>query len=73
MDCSRCRRQIEDGELEGCWYCEGPLCSDCWDRFGVCGCPGSDQAQADLLKATTYEERREIILLPGLIGRTTRN
>jgi hypothetical protein len=69
--CGRCAKEVpDDAQLEYCWYCEGPLCVDCWERTGVCGCPGSDQAQRDLLSANTEEERRAIMTRPGLIGKT---
>jgi hypothetical protein len=71
--CGRCAREIRgDGELEGCWFCEGALCIECWDRYGVCGCPGSDQAQTDLLKTSTHAERAEIMNRPGPVGRVRR-
>jgi hypothetical protein len=60
-DCGRCFQPIGEGELERCWYCEGPLCVYCCDRFSVCGCPGSDQAQEDLIHAATPAERRAIM------------
>jgi hypothetical protein len=61
MECRRCFQPVEEGELERCWYCEGALCVYCRDRFGVCGCPGSDQAQEDLIHATNASERRAIL------------
>jgi len=42
--CGRC------GELlahipppDACWYCDDPLCSDCWERFAHCGHPEADE------------------------------
>jgi hypothetical protein len=39
-----CRRCGEDAGLdpEICWYCQGPLCSDCWERYGHCGHPEAE-------------------------------
>ncbi len=37
MNCERCRKEITDDEREFCWYCQGDLCSKCWDEFGDCG------------------------------------
>ena len=41
----RCGYCGEDcpGEPESCWYCTGPLCFRCWDRFGHCGHPEADK------------------------------
>ena len=68
--CGRCAKELPDAErTEYCWYCEGPMCVECCEQAGVCGCPGSDQAQADLLAATSEEERRAIMARPGMIGK----
>jgi hypothetical protein len=69
--CGRCARAIHDPDgPELCWWCEGPMCSDCWESFGVCGCPGSDEAQADLKRAATPAEQAAIIAKAGPIGAT---
>jgi hypothetical protein len=35
--CNRCRKQIQDGHEENCWFCFRPLCVDCWETVGHCG------------------------------------
>jgi hypothetical protein len=59
---------MADGERDACWYCGGFLCVYCRDRFGVCGCPGSDRAHDDLIHATTAAERRSIMTRRVLAG-----
>lgn len=34
--CRRCNATT-DGVPDMCWWCSGPLCNDCWDRYGHCG------------------------------------
>jgi hypothetical protein len=68
--CGRCANAVAPKDLEFCWFCQGPLCYDCWEDIGVCGCPGSDQAQEDIRSAKTHSERAEIMMRPGLIGAT---
>jgi hypothetical protein len=46
------------------------MCLDCWEVHGVCGCPGSDQAQEDIRNAKTRAERAAIMMRPGPIGAT---
>jgi hypothetical protein len=36
------------------------MCPDCWDGRGVCGCPDSYEAQADMLAAKTPPEKAAI-------------
>lgn len=35
--CGRCGKEGTLDEMEACWYCLGPLCSECWDKYGHCG------------------------------------
>ena len=49
--CALCSHKLTANTLQHCWYCLGSLCITCSDRFGVCGCPGSYQAQWELVKA----------------------
>jgi hypothetical protein len=55
--CVRCRRQLAGKHRQHCWYCGKPLCTVCSDCFGVCGCPGSEQAQQEVVKALTRYKR----------------
>lgn len=34
--CGRCRKPAGPAP-EGCWWCGGNLCGDCWDKYGHCG------------------------------------
>lgn len=46
--CSRCGVELwnADGfdESQSCWYCEGPLCVECWEEFSECGHAEADAA-----------------------------
>jgi hypothetical protein len=68
--CGRCAKAVYPKDLELCWFCEGPMRIDCWEEFGVCGCPGSDRAQEDIRNAKTHAGRGEIMNRPGPIGAT---
>lgn len=57
--CRRCTAIVPSPDR--CWFCESALCQACWEQFGVCGCPGSDAAQAELKAARTDSERSTIL------------
>jgi hypothetical protein len=57
--CRRCTAIVQSPDR--CWFCESPLCQACWQQYGVCGCPGSDQAQAELEAARNDHERAAIL------------
>lgn len=40
VECGRCENMTIAHEV--CWYCQGPLCDDCWDGHGHCGHPEAD-------------------------------
>jgi hypothetical protein len=40
--CKRCGKIIPKDWAEVCWYCNGPLCFDCWEVYGHCGHPEAD-------------------------------
>ena len=69
--CGRCPKELHGfEETEWCWWCEGPLCKDCWENFGHCGHPEADEANRDLQNARTHAERARIMMRPGPIGGT---
>lgn len=35
--CSHCGAHVNVDDAESCWYCQGDLCVDCWERIGHCG------------------------------------
>jgi len=39
--CGCCKKPVSDPEY--CWYCDGPLCSECWEAKGHCGHPEADE------------------------------
>jgi len=47
-----CRRCRDDAGLdpEVCWYCQAPLCYECWDRFGHCGHEEADRVNEQAKK-----------------------
>lgn len=55
--CTRCLRKLTGKHRQRCWYCASPLCIVCSDSFGVCGCPGSNQAQREIVQALTRYKR----------------
>lgn len=40
--CGSCGKPIDPDEAEICWYCQGPLCGECWEEKGHCGHVGAD-------------------------------
>jgi hypothetical protein len=58
VTCGRCQIAIEQGEP--CWYCEQPLCVDCWEDEGHCGHPEADGinevADAGLVTSASLSE-----------------
>lgn len=59
MNCFRCGKFIH-GRPEFCWYCEGELCKDCWEKIGHCGHPEADEVNRLSAKATSWKERHKI-------------
>jgi hypothetical protein len=57
--CGRCAAEVADPQ-DLCWWCDGPLCSVCWEALGHCGHAEADKANADTARATTWEERHAI-------------
>ena len=41
--CGRCGAWVTDEDREFCWYCQGPLCLECWEEHGHCGHASADQ------------------------------
>lgn len=41
--CRRCGANAGH-DPEVCWYCSGPLCVECWDKYGHCGHSEADRA-----------------------------
>ena len=37
VTCNRCQTPVTESSQEFCWYCDGPLCSACWELLGHCG------------------------------------
>jgi len=60
VTCGCCGVFIPSGRDELCWYCEGPLCADCWELEGHCGHPEADAlnevADALWINAATLSE-----------------
>jgi len=60
VTCGRCGGAIPPGRDELCWFCEGPLCVDCWEDSGHCGHPEADAlseaAEAGLVTAESLNE-----------------
>lgn len=42
--CGKCKQEVPEGTAEICFWCEGPMCCACWERYGHCG-----HADADLV------------------------
>lgn len=40
--CNVCGKLLDTGTEERCWFCNAPLCYDCWDKYGHCGHRGAD-------------------------------
>jgi hypothetical protein len=38
--CGRCKQPTGAHE-QACWYCNEPICLQCWDEYGHCGHPGA--------------------------------
>lgn len=53
--CGRCKREIESGPAERCWYCQAWLCFACWDDVGHCGHPEAE-AQNETARAAVQAE-----------------
>jgi len=53
--CRRCQMPLVLADAEICWYCEGPLCYNCWDKFGHCGHAEADKVNA---QAQAIDEKR---------------
>lgn len=60
MNCGRCEVAVSDETAEWCWWCVGPLCSQCWETVGHCGHPEADTVNR-ASKLMTYEQRRELV------------
>lgn len=41
--CGRCGKEIERDDAEVCWWCQGDLCFECWERYGHCGHPEAEE------------------------------
>jgi hypothetical protein len=56
--CRRCGKKIPADHAEGCWYCSGDLCGECWERYGHCGHPEADAINARMRAWLEEQERR---------------
>jgi hypothetical protein len=39
--CGCCGKPVSNPEY--CWYCDAPLCVECWEEKGHCGHPEADE------------------------------
>lgn len=54
--CGRCEKDIF-GSLEGCWFCGGSLCPECWEKVGHCGHKRAEAANEAAAKVKQPEPK----------------
>ena len=60
MNCGRCKGLIAKDKQEYCWFCDAPLCYQCWEyKAAHCGHPEAD-AINEASRTATYEQRQDM-------------
>lgn len=54
-ECRRCGISVPDNKEERCWFCNGVLCYDCWDKEGHCGHKDAERAVRNTRKQLREE------------------
>jgi hypothetical protein len=60
VNCGKCQKAVTEQEAEVCWWCDGPLCYECWDRDGHCGHQEADTVNRQV-RVSTPDGRAEIL------------